>query len=340
MSGIPSTIGRYRIMSLLGSGSMGKVYIAEDPTLDRTVALKVVEIDPTLQADVRDAYRSRFSAEAKALARLDHPNIVHIFDTGEENGKPWIAFQLVDGESLETMLSERIKLSVRRALLFTLDIASALQHAHDWNIIHRDVKPENILIDKKTGLATLTDFGIAQASWSKAVETGSLVGSPGYMSPEQIDGKEVDRRSDIFSLGVVLYRMLSGEHPFLRPTLTATIDATCRGDYSPLQNLVPEIPKPLEAAVRRCLFSNYKMRFGSAAEFIDVIKPLLPKEQGIKTSLAHLSNAPVKIVERSVAFRLAEVNSLIHIGFSQLRSAQVFSAVSNGIKKALSRVHT
>ena len=134
--------------------------------------------------------------------------------------------------------------------------------------------------------------------------------------------------------------MLSGEHPFLRPTLTATIDATCRGDYSPLQNLVPEIPKPLEAAVRRCLFSNYKMRFGSAAEFIDVIKPLLPKEQGIKTSLAHLSNAPVKIVERSVAFRLAEVNSLIHIGFSQLRSAQVFSAVSNGIKKALSRVHT
>jgi len=150
MSGIPSTIGRYRHMSLLGSGSMGKVYIAEDPTLDRTVALKVVEIDPTLQADVRDAYRSRFSAEAKALARLDHPNIVHIFDTGEENGKPWIAFQLCDGESLETMLSERIKLSVRRALLFTLDIASALQHAHDWNIIHRDVKPENILIDKKT----------------------------------------------------------------------------------------------------------------------------------------------------------------------------------------------
>ena len=159
------------------------------------------------------------------------------------------------------------------------------------------------------------------------------------MSPEQIDGKEVDRRSDIFSLGVVLYRMLSGEHPFLRPTLTATIDATCRGDYVRLQNLIPEIPKSLEVAVRRCLFSNYKMRFGSAAELSGILKPLVPKENWLKKSPTRVSNAAVIIEEKSIASRLAEVNSLIHIGFSQLRNAQVFSTVSNGIKKALSRVH-
>ena len=149
----------------------------------------------------------------------------------------------------------------------------------------------------------------------------------------------MDRRSDIFSLGVVLYRMLSGEHPFLRPTLTATIDATCRGDYAPLKTIVPEIPKSIEAAVRRCLFANYKMRFGSASELSEILKPLVPKENWFKTSSDRISNAAVSFEEKSIASRLAEVNSLIHVGFSQLRSAQVFSTVSNGIKKALSRVH-
>ena len=289
MSIFPSAIDRYKIIKLLGSGAMGNVYLAEDPTLGRNVALKVITIANAAAPQVRDAYLSRFSAEAKALARLDHPCIVQIYDSGEEQGKPWIAFQFVDGESLEAILSRRRKLTIRRALLFTIDIASALQHAHEWNIIHRDVKPGNILIDQKTGVAKLTDFGIAQAQWSKSVENGSMVGSPGYMSPEQIDGKEVDRRSDIFSLGSVLYRMLTGETPFLRSTLPATIDATCRGDYLPLRDLVPDAPKSLDAAVRRCLFSNYKMRLSSAAELIDVLTPLVSEEKTRKNALPHSS---------------------------------------------------
>jgi eukaryotic-like serine/threonine-protein kinase len=279
MSIFPSAIDRYKIVKLLGSGAMGNVYLAEDPTLGRMVALKVITIGNAVHPQVRDAYLSRFSAEAKALARLDHPCIVQIYDSGEERGKPWIAFQFVDGESLEAILSRRRNLTLRRALLFAIDIASALQHAHEWNIIHRDVKPGNILIDQKTGVAKLTDFGIAQAPWSKFVENGSMVGSPGYMSPEQIDGKEVDRRSDIFSLGSVLYRMLTGETPFLRATLPATIDATCRGDYLPLRDLVPDAPKALDAAIRRCLFANYKMRIASAAELIEILTPLIPEEK-------------------------------------------------------------
>jgi eukaryotic-like serine/threonine-protein kinase len=278
MQDIPQTIGRYQILKLLGSGAMGKVYLAQDPTLGRRVALKVVALDPAVEAEVRDAYLVRFSAEAKSLARLDHPCIVQIFDAGEDQNKPWISFELVDGESLETVLSRRGKLSIRRALLFAIDIASALDHAHRRKIIHRDVKPANILVESRTGLAKLTDFGIAQASWSKSVEDGSMVGSPGYMSPEQIDGKEVDQRSDIFSLGVVLYQMLSGEQPFLRDSLMAIIDSTCRGDYVPLQTLVPAVPCALDAVVRRCLCADSAMRLCSAVELVAILERLVPDE--------------------------------------------------------------
>jgi serine/threonine-protein kinase len=282
---------------------MGNVYLARDPTLARQVALKVVTLDPALESEVCSSYRTRFSAEAKALARLDHPCIVQIFDAGEEDNNPWIAFQLVEGESLETVISRRGKLTIRRALLFAIDIASALQHAHSRNIVHRDVKPANILIEPKTGLAKLTDFGIAQACWSKSVENGSMVGSPGYMSPEQIDGKEVDQRSDIFSLGVVLYQMISGEQPFLRDSLLATIDSTCRGDYIPLQDLMADVPKGIETAVRRCLFANQRMRVGSAAELVDMLKPLVPDENAGDRLNTIFSTLPAKAETRPMASR-------------------------------------
>jgi eukaryotic-like serine/threonine-protein kinase len=316
MPAIPPTFGRYQIVKLLGSGAMGKVYLAQDPTLARKVALKVVALDPAIDGEVRRAYLIRFSAEAKALAGLDHQCIVQIFDTGEERNNPWISFQLVDGESLETVLSRRGRLGIRRALLFALDIASALHHAHGRNIVHRDVKPANILVESKTGLAKLTDFGIAQASWSKPVEDGSMVGSPGYMSPEQIDGKEVDRRSDIFSLGIVLYQMLSGEQPFLRETLLATIDSTCRGDYTPLQRLVPDVPKALDAALCRCLCADPAMRLGSAAELIDILQTLVPKENAAGKRLDMFSSpCPANAETMPVASRttvLGGIYSFLH----------------------------
>lgn len=276
MPDLPTSISRYSIVKLLGSGAMGKVYLAHDPILCRNVALKVIEIDPSIQTQCREEYLARFAAEAKASARLDHPSIVQTYDAGQENSEPWIAFQVVEGQSLEAILAERRKLTLRRAILFTLDIASALQHAHGWNIIHRDVKPANILVESKTGIAKLADFGIVQAPWSAPVTNGTMMGSPGYMSPEQIDGKEVDQRSDLFSLGIVLYLMISGEHPFLRDTMTATINATCKGNYKPLRDLVPDVPRQLDAAVRRCLFANVNMRMRTAAELADILRPLAP----------------------------------------------------------------
>ncbi len=293
--GIPKAINRYKIVKLLGCGGMGIVYLAEDPILARKVALKIITLDPGPEPGVRQAALARFSAEAKALAMLDHPCIVQIYDAGEERNSPWISFQLVDGESLEAFLSRRGRLTIRRALLFTLDIASALQHAHCRNIMHRDVKPANILIDRRTGLAKLTDFGIIQAPWLKPAETGAMVGSPGYMSPEQIDGKEVDQRSDIFSLGIVLYQMLSGEHPFLKESLASTIDSTCRGDYIPLGRVVPEVSKTLESVVRRCLFADCAMRFNTAAELIDVLKPLVPDDGPKKTPDMSFAASPAEV---------------------------------------------
>jgi eukaryotic-like serine/threonine-protein kinase len=250
-SGLPRTISRYEIIRLLGRGAMGSVYLARDPALDREVALKVVAGDTEGEREIRKACLSRFAAEAKTLARLRHPSIVQVYDTGEHDGEPWIAFELVKGESLEAMLEQRKKLTIRRAALFAVDIASALRHAHGLNVIHRDIKPANILVEQGTGIAKLTDFGVAQTLGAPSTEDGGVVGSAGYMAPEQIDGQIADAGSDLFSLGVVLYQMTAGSHPFLRDTMAATMSATCRGDYRPLCDILPGAPKSLDAALRR-----------------------------------------------------------------------------------------
>jgi serine/threonine protein kinase len=332
MPEFPEKISRYLIVKPLGSGAMGRVYLADDPILGRRVALKVVAIDPRMQTGARGEYLARFAAEAKASARLNHPSIVQIFDAGEENGEPWIAFQLVEGETLEKILSQRGKLTMRRAVLFTIDIASALQHAHGWNIIHRDVKPANILVEPKSGIAMLADFGIAQARWAMPAEEGAALGSPGYMSPEQIDGKEVDQRSDLFSLGIVLYQMLSGEHPFLRPTLTATVDATCRGDYKPLADLVPGIPRPLDAAVRRCLFPNLKMRMRSAAELVDILRPLAPEEAGANAGRPRSPTTRVFVESRATAPGTGTTTIIARV-FYQFNVLRWYSAGADAVKK-------
>jgi serine/threonine protein kinase len=325
-------IGRYRILNLLGRGAMGAVYLADDPLLGRRVAIKVVAVDPSIQTRTRSDYLSRFASEAKASARLNHPSIVQIHDAGVENGEPWIAFQLVEGETLETILSKRRKLTLRRAVLFTLDISSALQHAHSWNIIHRDVKPANILVEPKSGIAMLADFGIAQAKRTMPVNDKFAIGSPGYMSPEQIDGKEVDQQSDLFSLGIVLYQMLSGEHPFLRRTIESTMIATCRGDYTPLRELLPDIPKQLDTAVRRCLFPNPKMRIRSAAELVGLLRPFAPQEAG--ADAGHMNSAATRIFVESRATSLKTGKTTI-VGnvFYLLKIVRWYSVELDNIRK-------
>jgi serine/threonine protein kinase len=270
----PQKFGRYTITRLLGEGGMGKVYLADDPVLDRKVALKVTSIDPDLDSQVREEFLKMSVVEAKASAKLDHPSIVQVYDAGEQNGQTWIAFQYVQGETVESILKRRGKLPVKRAIAFAIDIASALQCAHSWSIVHRDVKPANILVESSTGIAKLSDFGIVKAPWVNRDEE-ITVGSPGYMSPEQINGGDLDGRADLFSLGAVLYEMITGINPFKRSTYENTIFATLKGEYRPLSELIPDIPTPLDWVIRRSLEVDRDKRL-PATEIIKMLKNALP----------------------------------------------------------------
>ncbi|MBN1578023.1 MAG: serine/threonine protein kinase [Chitinispirillaceae bacterium] len=268
----PQTFGRYKVCKLLGEGAMGRVYLADDPVLDRRVAIKVIAVDKLPEGRTKEEFLKRFNLEARAGARLNHPSIVAIFDAGEQNGVPWIAFEYVDGDRLEEMIEPPKLLPVDKILSVTLDITAALHHAHECGIIHRDIKPANILIDKRTQIAKLSDFGVVKAPWVALTQDGSAVGSPGYMSPEQLDGSGTDARCDLFSLGIVLYQMLTGKHPFLRTTIPATIYATLHGNYQPAGELRPDAPPYLTEIVGRLLMTDRGKRIQTAARLLHKLR--------------------------------------------------------------------
>ncbi len=203
-------LGRYEIVSELGRGEMGSVYRAVDPSLDRVVALKVIRHDPA-ELETRE-FRGRFLAEARAAGRLTHPNIVTIYDFGETDDISYIAMELLEGETLRSML-DRQRFSTRRAVRYASQIADGLAAAHAGGVVHRDIKPANV-VRLANGLLKITDFGIAYVAASAMTLDGALLGTPKYMSPEQVLSLQVDGRSDIFSLGVLLYEMLTGNLPF------------------------------------------------------------------------------------------------------------------------------
>src|SRR5271156_6556267 len=206
--------GRYEIIGQLGRGAMGIVYKARDPQIDRIVALKTVPLRGQ-EPDAETEYRMRFLNEAKAAGRLHHPGIVSVFDMGEEpeHHDPYIVLEYVPGEALNRMLARLKKIPLTQALQFAVEIAEALDYAHAQGVIHRDVKPGNILITPD-GHPKIADFGIAKLNLAHFTLPGKVLGTPAYMAPEQLAGTGVDGRSDLFSLGVILYAMVAGHSPF------------------------------------------------------------------------------------------------------------------------------
>jgi serine/threonine-protein kinase len=257
-------VGRYRILDFLGAGAMGEVFLAEDPQIERRLAIKTVRLVGRPQ-EIEDRKR-RLLREARAAGRLLHPNVVTLFDAGEAEGMLYLAFELVEGMDLAGRLESGPPLSLREVLRIIRQVADALDFAHRQGIVHRDIKPSNILLDKQ-GKVKVADFGIAKVTGQSTELTvaGSVMGSPQYLSPEQIRGEELDGRSDIFSLGVVLYELLSQKRPFDGDTITTLVYQILHKEPPPISEL-RAVPERLEALLRRMLAKSRDDRFATAAE--------------------------------------------------------------------------
>jgi eukaryotic-like serine/threonine-protein kinase len=256
---IGSVIAHYKILEKLGEGGMGVVYKAQDMKLDRFVALKF--LPPHLAASEQD--KARFIQEAKSASALNHPNVCTIYDIQEHEGQLFIVMEFIDGRTLQEI---KDTLSQKQALDIGIQIAEGLAAAHEKGIVHRDIKPENIMI-RKDGIVQIMDFGLAKLSGaSRLTKEGSTVGTAGYMSPEQVQGQETDHRSDIFSLGVLLYEMLTGQPPFKGIHETAISYEIVNVDSPPLSSIKPGIPVELDAIVLECLEKDPKERTQSASQ--------------------------------------------------------------------------
>ena len=253
--------GRYRIQRKLGAGGMADVYLAEDQELGRRVAIKILNS----RHGNDDQFIERFRREAKNAAALNHPNIVSIYDRGEAEDTYYIAMEFLDGRTLKELIVSRGAAPINVAIEYARQILSALRFAHRHGIVHRDIKPHNVLVDGE-GRVKVTDFGIARAGTSQMTETGSIVGTAQYLSPEQARGGEVDPRSDLYSLGVVLYELLTGKTPFDGETPVEIAMKHLSNTPAPPSKLRPDVPPELDMVVLRALAKNPDDRYQSADE--------------------------------------------------------------------------
>jgi len=261
-SGEKPMLGRYRIEKVLGQGAMGTVYQGVDPKINRQVAIKTLayeQIEPAELADVK----ARFFREAEAAGRLSHPHIVTVYDVGEEADLAYMAMELLDGTDLSQYCSRKNRLSPHKILEIGIQIAGALDYAHRHDVVHRDIKPANIMLGK-AGQVKVADFGVARVMSSSKTETGIILGTPSYMSPEQVAGKRVDGRSDLFSLGVVFYELFSGEKPFVGENLTALMYNIANAKYRSLEELCPDLPDDCYLIVDKLLNKTLSRRYKSA----------------------------------------------------------------------------
>ena len=260
-------IGRYEILSELGRGAMGIVYKAHDPLLERPIALK------TLTASVADdpGLLERFRREAKAAGALQHPNIVTIYEMGEADGVAFIAMEYLEGETLEALIHRRARIPLAQKVGYLVDTCRALQYAHRRGVIHRDIKPANIVVTVD-GTVKVVDFGIARLAGTSKTQTGTVMGTLAYMSPQQIRGERADARSDIWSLGVALYELLAYRRPFLGENHAALLLSILQTDPVPLRDLLRECPRQLDIISRRTLAKDETARYQSMEQLLLELK--------------------------------------------------------------------
>jgi serine/threonine-protein kinase len=295
----PQTLGRYQIIAELGQGAMGTVYHGIDPTIERPVALKT--LNPGLPDDIIDEVKQRFLIEAKSAGRLNHPSIVTIYEFGEADGIAYIAMEYLEGKSLQQLMrGERMPFALIAEIV--AQIADGLDYAHRFGVVHRDIKPANIMVSPH-GMAKLTDFGIARLQSSTMTQAGAMLGSPKYMSPEQVLGQPIDGRADIFSLGIVLYEMLAGHTPFEpgEATVFSLMQRIVTQPQPRLTDTLPGVPPAFDLILSRALAKKPADRYQRASQFAQDLRNF--KNLGAGKGGAAAVEAPVAAPQPASAAR-------------------------------------
>jgi serine/threonine-protein kinase len=265
------TLGRYEVLKELGRGAVGTVYLGRDPKINREVAIKVLRYDEVSKNEEQlTELKKRFYREAEAAGRLNHPNIVTIYDVGEDYDLTYIAMELLNGKDLSSYCREVNRLPVAKVLEIIGSVAEALDYAHKNGVVHRDIKPANIMLLEGHQIK-VADFGIARLPDSTRTQTGDIFGTPNYMSPEQVAGKKVDGRSDLFSLGAVMYKLLTGKQPFQADTMAAIMNNIGKANYIPLTKFSADYPKCCIKIVNKLLTKGVSKRFQNAAAVVQEI---------------------------------------------------------------------
>ena len=267
--------GRYRLIESIGKGAMGMVYKGLDPAIDRLVALKTIRLDQIIDPEESTELRERLEREAKAAGKLSHPNIVTIYDVGEESSVQYIAMEYLEGSTLEELLASGINWDYKTLSNVMIQACDALDYAHENGIVHRDVKPANIMIMNSCKVKVM-DFGIARLDTSASMtQTGTALGTPNYISPEQLKGQPVDRRSDIFSVGVVFYELLTGEKPFKGETLSALIYSILHTNPAMPSEINLDVPRIFDKIIAKALVKDPDLRFQTARDLAGILKKLV-----------------------------------------------------------------
>jgi len=266
VAGVPKRLGRYVIERRIGRGAMGAVYLAKDPRINRAVAVKAIPIEKEFEDDELKEARVRFFREAESAGRLTHPNIITVFDAGEDKGLAYIAMEYVPGIPLRDFTDPKRLLAPKRALELAASTAEALDYAHNQGVIHRDIKPANLLYNPKEGSLKISDFGVARMTDNNRTKTGIVLGTPMYMSPEQLGAENLTGHSDLFSLGVTLYELLIGEVPFKAGNIAALMTKITTDDPAPIAGKRSGLAPSIDAVLAKALAKRPENRFSCGAE--------------------------------------------------------------------------
>jgi eukaryotic-like serine/threonine-protein kinase len=259
-------LGRYQLEREIGRGAMGTVYLGRDTAINRLVAIKAIPLATEFSESELAEARSRFFREAETAGRLNHPNIVTIYDVGEERGLAYIAMEYLKGRHLSDYATADALIEPRKVLELAARVAQALGFAHKQQVVHRDIKPANIMYDPSADVLKITDFGIARLTGAGTTRTGIVLGTPSFMSPEQLEGRTVTGHSDLFSLGVSLFQLLTGRLPFTADSMTGLMQQIAEAPHPPLRSMRPDLPVCVDGIIDRALAKSPEARFESGAQ--------------------------------------------------------------------------